>query len=68
MIAWRLRHNLNLDQLKGVGGVSGDADRPDNIIYDITPNPRGGTGNSKGGFGHPICIRTGDQTRLLPVR
>jgi len=32
MIAWRVRKNLDLDHLKGVGGVSGDADRPDNII------------------------------------
>ncbi len=68
MIAWRLRHNLNLDQLKGVGGVSGDPNRPDNIVYDITPNPSGGTGNSAGGFGHPKCIRTGDQTTLPAVR
>jgi uncharacterized protein GlcG (DUF336 family) len=67
MIAWRLRHNLGLDQLKGVGGVSGDADRPDNIVYDITPDPKGGTGVSAGGFGHPTCIRTGDQTKLPPV-
>ena len=37
MIAWRVRNNLGLDQLAGVGGVSGDAERPDNIIYDITP-------------------------------
>jgi len=68
MIAWRLRHNLNLDQLKGVGGVSGDKDRPDNIVYDITPNPSGGTGNSTGGFGHPRCINTGDQTALPAVQ
>src|SRR5258707_5516715 len=51
-IAWRTRNNLKLDHLQGVGGVSGDAARPDNIIYDITPNPNGGTGISKGGFGH----------------
>jgi hypothetical protein len=35
MIAWRVRNNLGLDHLKGINGVSGDADRPDNIIYDI---------------------------------
>jgi uncharacterized protein GlcG (DUF336 family) len=68
MIGWRLRHNLNLDHLFGVGGVSGDAQRPDNIVYDIAPNPNGGTGNSAGGFGHPKCIRTGDQTSLPPVQ
>lgn len=67
-IAWRVRHALNLDHLAGVGGVSGDAARPDNIIYDITANPGGGTGNSAGGFGHPKCINTGDQTALPAVQ
>lgn len=68
MIAWRVRDNLGLDNLLGVGGVSGDPDRPDNIIYDITPNPAGGTGNSPSGFGHPTCINTGDQKELPPVQ
>ncbi len=67
-IAWRLRDNLKLDQLSGVPGVSGDPKRPDNIIYDITANPDGGTGISKGGFGHPTCINTGDQTQLPAVQ
>jgi uncharacterized protein GlcG (DUF336 family) len=67
-IAWRVRNNLGLDHLSGVGGVSGDANHPDNIIYDITPNPNGGTGNSAGGFGHPRCINTGDQTKLPAVQ
>ncbi len=67
-IAWRVRNNLKLDHLLGVGGVSGDPQRPDNIIYDITPNPNGGTGISAGGFGHPTCINTGDQSKLPPVR
>jgi len=57
-IAWRVRKNLGLDHMSGVGGVSGDAARPDNIIYDIAPNPLGGTGVSTGGFGHPTCINT----------
>ena len=35
-IAWRVRALLKLDHLSGVGGVSGDAAHPDNIIYDIT--------------------------------
>ena len=65
-IAWRTRHALNLDHLSGVGGVSGDTLRPDNIIYDIAPNPGGGTGISAGGFGHPKCINTGNQL-LLPA-
>jgi uncharacterized protein GlcG (DUF336 family) len=67
-IAWRVRHALNLDHLAGVGGVSGDAARPDNIIFDITPNPNGGTGISTGGFGHPKCINTADPTALPAVR
>jgi hypothetical protein len=68
MIAWRVRKNLKLDFLSGVGGVSGDAKRPDNIVYDITPNPTGGTGNSAGGFGHPTCINTADPSTLPQVR
>jgi uncharacterized protein GlcG (DUF336 family) len=67
-IAWRVRKNLGLDHLSGVGGVSGDPARPDNIIYDITTNPFGGTGVSAGGFGHPMCLNTGDQTALPPVQ
>jgi uncharacterized protein GlcG (DUF336 family) len=67
-IAWRVRNNLGLDHLQGVGGVSGDAARPDNIIYDITANPNGGTGNSAGGFGHPTCIKTADPSGLPAVQ
>jgi len=65
-IAWRVRNLLKLDHLSGVGGVSGDAARPDNIIFDITANPAGGTGNSAGGFGHPKCLNTSDPA-LLPA-
>ncbi len=54
-IAWRVRNNLGLDHLSGVGGVSGDPTRPDNIVFDITANPNGGTGVSAGGYGHPTC-------------
>ena len=43
-IAWRVRRALNLDHMAGVGGVSGDTARPDNIIYDVD----GGVG-----AGHP---------------
>ncbi len=66
MIAWRTRDNLNLDQLMGVGGISGDPNRPDNIIYD-----EGRTGDQNGvtdGFEHPTCINTGDETSLPPVQ
>src|SRR4029453_10402748 len=66
MIAWRTRHALGLDHLLGIGGVSGDPNRPDNIVYDIPPFPPGGP--SPGGFGHPTCINTGDQTALPAVQ
>jgi hypothetical protein len=67
-IAWRVRNGLALDHLLGVGGVSGDANRPDNIVYDITANQNGGTGISAGGYGHPKCTNTGDQTKLPAVQ
>jgi uncharacterized protein GlcG (DUF336 family) len=65
-VAWRVRNNLGLDHLLGVGGVSGDPARPDNIVYDITANAYGVTG-SAGGYGHPKCSNTGDQTALPAV-
>ena len=52
-IAWRTRNNLNLDFVPG--GVSGDAKRPDNIVYDITPQAGQMPGVSKSGWGHPDC-------------
>src|SRR5687768_8873999 len=61
-IAWRVRANLGLDHLMGVGGVSGDKARPDNIIFDIANNA------SKGGFGHPQCLNTGDAAMLPAVK
>jgi uncharacterized protein GlcG (DUF336 family) len=67
-ISWRVRHNLALDHLVGVGGVASDPAHPDNIIYDITPNPSGGTGISASGFGHPTCIKTANPSSLPPVR
>ena len=67
-LAWLVRHNLELDYLGTVSGVSGDSDRPDNIIYDIIANPNGGTGISAGGFGHPTCIGTGDPASLPAVQ
>ncbi|HET7403617.1 MAG TPA: heme-binding protein [Usitatibacter sp.] len=67
-IAWRVRNNLRLDHLLGVGGVSGDPARPDNIIFDITDNPFGGTGKSAGGFGHPTCINTAGSDTLPAVQ
>jgi uncharacterized protein GlcG (DUF336 family) len=68
-VAWRIRNYLSLDILAGVDGVSGDPERPDNIVFDITPNPGGGTGISAGGFGHPRCTDDdGDPTGLPAVR
>src|SRR6202165_5640412 len=67
-IAWRVRNNLGLDHLFGVGGVSGYPARPDNIIFDIKPNPFGGTGISAGGFGHPTCLNTSGSGTLPPVQ
>lgn len=52
-IGWKTRHNLVLDYVPG--GVSGDPDRPDNIIYDITSQPGQQEGTSVSGFGHPEC-------------
>src|SRR3982750_3574144 len=67
-IAWRVRNLLKLDHLSGVGGVSGDPLRPDNIVFDITANPQGGTGVSTGGFGHPTCLNTAGSAALPAVQ
>ena len=79
MVAWRVRSSLGLDHFgqknAAVGGVSGDATHPDNIIFDITPTPEGGLLNpggtlskSAGGFGHPQCLNNPDLSTLPPVR
>jgi uncharacterized protein GlcG (DUF336 family) len=52
-IAWRVRNTLELDYVPG--GVSGDASRPDNIVYDITPQAGQMPGVSASGWGHPAC-------------
>lgn len=52
-IAWRTRHTLKLDYVPA--GVSGDATRPDNIVYDITNAPGLGIGVSVSGWGHAAC-------------
>jgi uncharacterized protein GlcG (DUF336 family) len=65
IIGWRVRNSLALDHVNG--GVSGDAARPDNIIYDIAANPSGGTGISSGGFGHPTCINTANPGSLPAI-
>ncbi|MGC4053779.1 MAG: heme-binding protein [Paludibaculum sp.] len=76
-IAWRVRNLLKLDHM-AAGGVllsvpgpaslfNADPTHPDNIIFDITPNPAGGTGNSTSGFGHPTCLNTSGSNTLPPV-
>ena len=52
-IAWRTRSTLGLDHVPG--GVSPDVKRPDNIVYDITPQPGQQEGVSVSGWGHPQC-------------
>jgi uncharacterized protein GlcG (DUF336 family) len=50
IIAWKLRHALNLDNVPA--GVSATGD--DNIIFDIAPDAHLHP-VSAGGFGHPVC-------------
>ena len=52
-IAWRTRFALGLDHVPA--GVSGDSQRPDNIVYDITPQSGQMPGISASGWGHPTC-------------
>lgn len=80
MVAWRVRHILQVDHLSGVGGVSGDAAHPDDIIFDIVANPSGdggtgqnpggpgGVGTSPSGFGHPKCLNNPTLSTLPPVQ
>jgi uncharacterized protein GlcG (DUF336 family) len=67
-IAWRTRNTLKLDYTPG--GVSGDPTRPDNIVYDITPQPGQMPGVSASGWGHPACsaVATGISAGLPTVR
>jgi len=77
-IAWRVRNLLALDHMAVSGSLpavpgpaslfAGDPTHPDNIIFDITANPNGGTGNSKSGFGHPTCLNTAGSSALPPVQ
>ena len=54
-IAWKTRHGLGLDWVPSSVSVSGDPTRPDNIVYDITPQPGQMPGVSTSGWGHPTC-------------
>jgi hypothetical protein len=52
-IAWRARNTLNLDHVPA--GVSPDATRNDNIVYDIKLQAGQMPGVSASGWGHPVC-------------
>jgi uncharacterized protein GlcG (DUF336 family) len=65
-IAWRTRNTLKLDYVPA--GVSGDAARPDNIVYDITAQTGQMSGVSANGWGHPACSATATSIAAgLPV-
>jgi uncharacterized protein GlcG (DUF336 family) len=65
-IAWRTRNNLKLDFVPA--GVSGDPNRPDNIVYDITTQPGFAIGVSANGWGHPACSPAATQiSKMLPA-
>ncbi|MFA5922230.1 MAG: heme-binding protein [Methylococcaceae bacterium] len=53
-IAWRTRNNLGLDFVPS-GVNKDDPTRPDNIVYDITPQPGQMDGVSASGWGHTKC-------------
>jgi uncharacterized protein GlcG (DUF336 family) len=53
-IAWRTRHNLNLDFVPGGVGPDG---RPDNIVYDILRKAGQMPGVSASGWDHPRAAR-----------
>jgi len=65
-ISWRTRHNLKLDYVPA--GVSGDAARPDNIVYDIATLPGLPIGVSPSGWGHATCSAAATAiSKTLPV-
>jgi uncharacterized protein GlcG (DUF336 family) len=57
-VAWRTRNFLNLDYVPaGVAAIfAADADHPDNIIYDLSPQLGQMPGVSASGWGHPACF------------
>ena len=64
-IGWRLRNYLKLDNLSQVPGVSGDATRPDNIIFDAL---NGDKNTITDGFEQPTCLNTKGSDTLPVVR
>jgi len=65
-IAWRTRSGLGLDYVPSAYNASGDATRPDNIVFDITAQAGQMPGTSAGGWGHPECAFMA-ATPALPV-
>ncbi len=61
-VAWRTRNNLGLDHVPG--GISGDAARPDNIVFDLADDA-GGNPESAGGFGHPHSTANADNESAI---
>jgi uncharacterized protein GlcG (DUF336 family) len=71
-IGWRLRANLGLDNLAGVGGVAalfnGDAAHPDNMLIDGV-NVTGANANGiTDGFEQPSCLNTANPETLPAVK
>ena len=63
IIAWKLRHALNLDNVPA--GVSGTGD--DNMVHDISQDAHGHE-VSASGWGHPVCdAAEGAIVAALPV-
>jgi uncharacterized protein GlcG (DUF336 family) len=52
-IAWRLRHELNLDFVPA--GATASKTQPDNIVYDIVHIAGHDMGISSSGWGHAAC-------------
>ena len=67
VIAWKLRHALNLDHVPA--GVNTDSSRADNIIYDINQpgNSQAIAPSSASGWGHPHCLPTDIAPSTLPT-
>jgi uncharacterized protein GlcG (DUF336 family) len=66
-IAWRTRNMLLMDYVPSATfNASGSTVRPDNIVYDITPQGGQMPGISLGGWGHPDC-KFGEAAVILPV-
>ena len=61
--AWLTRRNLNLDYVPAFGGITGDATRPDNIVYDSF---NGDHDSKTNGWEQPTCANTTNPT-LLPA-